>query len=71
MSCLQLKSDRKDLTMYKVTLIKGKNDIAFIFATIQAASGFIDSALDHHMIKETETGTIELVIEIEAINDEF
>lgn len=57
--------------MYKVTLIEGKNDISFIFSTIQSASSFIDSALDHHMIKETENGTIELVIEIEAINDEF
>lgn len=57
--------------MYKVTLIEGKNDIPFTFSTIQSASSFIDSALDHHMIKETENGTIELVIEIEVMNDEF
>lgn len=71
MSCLQFKSNKKDLIMYKVTLIEGKNDISFTFKTIQSASSFIDSALDHHMIKETENGTIELVIEIEAIKDDF
>lgn len=57
--------------MYKVTLIEGKNDISFVFASIQAASSFIDSALDRHLIKEKENGLIELVVEVEAIKDDF
>lgn len=57
--------------MYKVTLIEGKNDISFVFSSIQAASSFIDSALDRHLIKETDNGVIELVVEVEAIKDDF
>ena len=57
--------------MYKVTLIEGKNDISFVFTSIQAASSFIDSALERHLIKETENGSIELVVEVEAIKDNF
>lgn len=57
--------------MYKVTLIEGKNDISFVFTSIQAASSFIDSALDRHLIEETENGMTELVVEIEAIKDDF
>ena len=57
--------------MYKVTLIEGKNDISFVFASIHTASSFIDSALDRHLIKETDNGAIELVVEVEAIKDDF
>lgn len=57
--------------MYKVTLIEGKNDISFSFANMKAASSFVDSALDHHLIKETDAGEIELVVEIEVIKDDF
>lgn len=58
--------------MYKVTLIQGENNISFSFATINdIASSFIDTALDHSITKETEHGDRELVIEIEAIKDEF
>lgn len=57
--------------MYKVTLIEGKNDISFVFSSIQGASSFIDSALDRHLVKETDNGVIELVVEVEAIKDDF
>lgn len=58
--------------MYKVTLTQGPNAISFSFATINdIASSFIDTALDHSMTNETEHGDRELVIEIEAIKDDF
>ena len=57
--------------MYKVTLIEGKNDISFVFSSIQKASNFIDLALERHKPRETENGLIELVVEVEAIKDDF
>lgn len=56
---------------FKVTLIEGKDDIAFEFHDMVSASKFIDTALDKHKGKETDCGKTELVVEVEAIKDDF
>ena len=57
--------------MYKVTLIEGKNDISFGFSNIHVATELIDAALQHHLLRETDSGVVELVVEIETMEDDF
>lgn len=57
--------------MYKVTLIQGKNDMAFRFMSIEKALSFVEHAIAHSVDVEIETGTIRIVAEVEKYSEPF
>lgn len=56
---------------YEVTLIEGYDDLSFEFDDYGKATSFIAVALKTHKGKETEEGFRRLIVEIEAVPDNF
>lgn len=57
--------------MYKVTLIQGKNDMAFRFMSTEKALSFVEVAIDHSVDVEIENGNIRIVAEVEKYDEPF